>query len=75
MGDDPSKVLANLRRDFTEIGYRSLMLLEVRNHDERCQNNRKDTCENPKGHLFLLDVGKNKSANKQDRSNDNAWNF
>ena len=75
MGDEPSKVLANLRRDFTEIGYRSLMLLEIRNHDERRQNDRKDTCENPKGHLFLLDVRKNKSTDQQNRPNGDARYF
>lgn len=51
------------------------MFFEVCNHDERRQNDREDTGENPEGHLFLLDVRKNESANKQDRTYDNARRF
>lgn len=51
------------------------MFLEIRNHDERRQNDSEDTGENPKGHLFLLDVRKNKSANQQNRPNGYARDF
>lgn len=51
------------------------MLLEICNHDERRQNDREDTCENPEGHLFLLDVRKNKSTDQQNRPNGDAGYF